>query len=154
MKKAIFAAVILSVILVAAPLFAQGPDAVIGKWWNQEGTSQIEIYQQHGKYAGRIVWLKEPNYPADDAKGMSGKPKVDRENPDVAQRNQPLLGLVMVWGFTYSGDNLWENGRIYDPRDGKTYKCKMTLKSPDVLDVRGFIGLSLFGKTNVWTRVK
>ena len=154
MKKAAFAVVILAVLLVAAPLFAQDSDAIIGKWWNQEKTSQIDIYKQQGKYAGRIVWLKEPVYPADDPKGMAGMPKVDRENPDASQRNQPLLGMVAVWGFTFAGDNVWESGRIYDPRDGKTYKCKMSLKSSGVLDVRGYIGTPLFGKTNTWTRAK
>jgi uncharacterized protein (DUF2147 family) len=64
------------------------------------------------------------------------------------------MGLVMLWNFTNTGDNLWENGFIYDPRDGKTYKCKMTLESSDILNVKGFIGVPLFGRTNAWTRVK
>jgi uncharacterized protein (DUF2147 family) len=85
---------------------------------------------------------------------MAGKTKVDRENPDVSQQSKPILGMIMLWGFKFAKDNLWEDGHIYDPRDGKTYKCKMTLKSADVLDVRGFIGFSLIGKTNTWTRVK
>jgi len=156
MKKALFTAVVLSALLITASLCAagSGPDAIVGKWWNQEKTSQIEIFKHGGKYVGRIVWLKDPLYPANDPEGMGGKSKVDRDNPDPSKKKQPLLGMVMVWGFSPRGENLWENGFIYDPREGKTYKCKMTLKSPDVLDVRGFIGLSLFGKTNTWTRVK
>ncbi len=154
MKKALGFAVVWVAVLMAASVWAANPDDILGKWWNQEKTSQIDIFKYQGKYVGKIVWLKEPLYPADDAKGMGGKPKVDRENPDASKRTQPLLGLIMVWGFTFSGGDLWENGFIYDPRDGKTYKCKMTLTSADVLDVRGFIGISLFGKTNTWTRVK
>lgn len=154
MKKALGFAVVWVAVLMAASVWAANPDDILGKWWNQEKTSQIDIFKYQGKYVGKIVWLKEPLYPANDAKGMGGKPKVDRENPDASKRTQPLLGLIMVWGFTFSGGDLWENGFIYDPRDGKTYKCKMTLTSPDVLDVRGFIGISLFGKTNTWTRVK
>jgi len=154
MKKGFLFAAVLVMVLFATSVFAAGPDDIVGKWWNQEKTSQIEIFAYQGTYAGKIVWLKDPLYPADDPKGMGGKPRVDRENPDASKRGNPLLGMVMVWGFTYSGDNLWENGFIYDPRDGKTYKCKMTLKKKDVLDVRGFIGVSLFGKTNTWTRVK
>ncbi len=154
MKKGLFAVVIIALFLLAPYAHAASPDAVVGKWWNQEKTSQIEIFQHQGKYVGKIVWLKDPLYPADDAKGMAGKPRVDRENPDASKKTAPILGMVMVWGFSYAGDNLWEKGFIYDPRDGKTYKAKMTLKSPDVLDVRGFVGVSLFGKTNTWTRVK
>jgi uncharacterized protein (DUF2147 family) len=154
MRKSLFAIGIIVVFLFAPAVHAADSGAILGKWWNQEKTSQIEIVRHQGKYVGKIVWLKDPVYPADDPKGMAGKTKVDRENPDLSKRNQPLLGMIMVWGFTYAGDNLWENGSIYDPREGKTYRCKMTLKSPDVLDVRGFIGVSLFGKTNTWTRVK
>ncbi len=154
MKKGWLVVMVMAVVLAAAPAFAANADAVVGKWWNQERTSQIEIFKHQGKYVGKIVWLKEPLYPADDSKGMGGQPKIDRENPDPTKRTQPLLGLIMVWGFIPAGDNVWEKGFIYDPRDGKTYKCKMTLKSADVLDVRGFVGVSLFGKTNTWTRVK
>ncbi len=133
---------------------AQSPDAVLGKWWNEEKDAQVEIYSCEGKYCGKIVMLKEPNYPADDPKGMAGKPKVDRENPEADMRGRPLLGMNLVWGFTPAGENVWEGGLIYNPREGKTYKCKLTLESPDRLKVRGFIGISLIGKTNVWTRVK
>jgi uncharacterized protein (DUF2147 family) len=55
-------------------------------------------------------------------------------------------------GFAYEGKNHWKEGRIYDPETGKTYSCKMTLKKPDELEVRGFIGLSIIGRTVVWTR--
>ena len=84
---------------------------------------------------------------------MPGKQKVDRENPDPSLRARPIQNLVILWGFKYSGDNVWEDGRIYDPKEGKTYKCKMTLDG-DRLKIRGFIGVSLIGRTNVWTRVK
>ncbi len=133
---------------------AQSPDAVLGKWWNEEKDAQVEIYSCEGKYCGKIVMLKEPNYPANDPKGMAGKPKVDRENPEADKRERPLLGMNLVWGFTPAGEKAWEGGLIYNPREGKTYKCKLTLESPDRLKVRGFIGISLIGKTNVWTRVK
>jgi len=141
-------------LLLFSIVHAQTQDAIVGKWWNQEKEAQIEIYSCGGKYCGKIVWMKEPNYPATDPKGMGGQPRVDRENPDPAKKERPILGLNLVWGFTYSGGNLWEGGQIYDPREGKTYKCKMTLENPDHLKVRGFIGVSLIGKTNNWTRVK
>jgi uncharacterized protein (DUF2147 family) len=141
-------------LIMASPAAAQKPDAIGGTWWNEEKDAQIEVSPCEGKFCGKIIMLKEPNYPADDPKGMAGKPKVDRENPEASQRESPILGMNLVWGFTHSGENLWEGGFIYNPRDGKTYKCKMTLENPDQLKVRGFIGISLIGKTNIWTRVK
>ncbi len=153
MKK--LAIVLGLVALSAVAARAQNADALLGTWLNGDKTAHIEIYKQaDGKYFGKIIWLKEPTYPADDAKGMAGKEKVDRENPDPARRNMPVLGLVILRGFTYSGGKLWENGRIYDPKNGKDYKCKLTLKSPDALDVRGFVGFSFIGRTDNWTRVK
>lgn len=140
--------------LIAASAYGASPDAILGKWLNGKQTAHVEIYKADGKYYGKIVWLKEPVYPADDKKGMAGKQKVDRENPDTAKRSQPILGLVILRDFAFVKDNLWENGMIYDPENGKDYKCKMTLESPDILNVRGFIGISLIGRTDTWTRVK
>ncbi len=140
--------------LVVASAYGAGPDAVIGKWLNGKQTAHVEIYKAEGKYFGKIVWLKEPYYPADDKKGMGGSQKVDRENPNPARRNQPVLGLVILRDFVFVKDSLWEDGMIYDPENGKDYKCKMTLESPDILNVRGFIGISLLGRTDTWTRVK
>lgn len=145
---------VVSLLLLAGSAFAQNPDAIVGKWLNGEGTAHVDIYKEGGKYFGKIVWLKIPVYPADDEKGMAGKTKVDRENPDPARRNDPTLGLRMLRDFTFTRDGLWENGHIYDPKNGKDYRCKMTLTSPDELRVRGFIGISLIGRTDVWTRVK
>ncbi len=145
----------LGVLLISASAAAgQGPGAILGKWWNEEKDAQIEIYPCEGKFCGKIVFLKEPHYPENDSKGMAGKPKVDRENPDPSLRERPMVGMNIVWGFTPAGGNVWEGGYIYNPREGKTYKCKLTLENPDRLKVRGFIGVSLIGKTNIWTRVK
>jgi uncharacterized protein (DUF2147 family) len=153
MKKVSFLAASILCLWVVS-VYAQTPTAIVGKWMVQEKDVQIEIYPCDGKYCGKIVWLKEPNYPADDPKGMAGKSKVDRENPDPAKKSQPTMGMNLVWGFTYSGGNLWEGGFIYNPRNGKTYKCKLTLESPDTLKVRGFIGISLIGETTTWTSSK
>ncbi len=155
MNRWLFVVIALALSLfLTSPVLAQNPDAVLGKWLIEEKDAQIEVFSCDGKICGKIVWLKEPNFPANDAKGMAGKPKVDRENPDPAKKDRPVLGMNVVWGFTHAGGNLWEGGSIYNSREGKTYKCKMTLEDPDTLKVRGFIGISLIGKTNVWTRVK
>lgn len=153
--KIFWAALSLAItILFGLTAAAQEPDAIVGKWWNEEKDAQIEIYPCEGRYCGKIILLKEPNFPANDAKGMAGRTKVDRQNPDASKRDRPILGMNIVWGFTHSGENLWDGGFIYNPREGKTYKCKLSFENPDTLKVRGFIGISLIGKTNIWTRVK
>jgi uncharacterized protein (DUF2147 family) len=154
MKKMFSLLLLGSFLALAWAAGAQNPDPLTGKWWNEEKDAQIEIYACDGKFCGKIIWLKEPNYPDNNPSGMGGKPKVDRENPDPSKRERPLLGMNLIWGFTPSSATLWEAGFIYNPRDGKTYKCKLTLERPDRLIVRGFIGFSLIGKTNIWTRVK
>ena len=154
MKKIFMVLPLEILLMLCSTAIAQNPEGLVGKWWNEERDAQIEIYPGEGKFCGKILWLKESNFPDNDSKGMSGKPKIDRENPDASKRERPLLGMNIVWGFTPSGENLWEGGFIYNPRDGKTYKCKLTLENPDRLKVRGFIGVSLIGKTNIWTRVR
>ncbi len=112
-------------------------------WYNEEKTAKIEISTgSDGKFYGKVVWLKVPN--------VDGKPKVDKNNPDKARRNDPLMGLQLLKGFKKNGANSYEDGTIYDPKNGKTYSCKMTLKD-NKLSVRGYIGFSLLGRTTVWT---
>ena len=82
---------------------------------------------------------------------MAGKAKIDRENPDKSKRNTPIMGLVFMEGFSFDG-KIWSGGTIYDPDNGKTYKCKITLVNDKKLKVRGYIGVSLIGRTEIWTR--
>ncbi len=125
---------------------------ILGIWNNEDGRAKIDISEYGGKYCGRIVWLKEPDYPPGDKSGMGGKPRLDLENPGPSLRNRPLLGLQIMDGFVYVGNGIWEHGRIYDPVSGKTYKARMTLESPHRLLLRGYVGIPLFGKSTVWTR--
>lgn len=135
-----------------APTAATANDGILGKWITKEGKSHVVISRCDAGLCGKIVWLKVPNYPADDNKGMAGKTKVDRENPDPALRNKPTLGLEILRGFKTRRGSVWEDGTIYDPEKGKTYKSKLTLSDPKTLNVRGFIGFSWIGRTSVWTR--
>jgi len=123
--------------------FAQA-DPVEHVWYNTKKTAKIQIYKaKDGKFYGKIVWLAEPN--------RDGKPKVDRNNPDVARRNDPIINLLILKRFDKDGEHGYENGSIYDPENGKTYKCKMTLEGNN-LDVRGYIGFSMLGRTEHWTK--
>ncbi len=144
MKKSI----IISLIFIMTITFSYAQSGVEGIWYNTKKDGKIKVYQQDGKYYGEIVWLLEPNDEND------GKPKRDINNPDDSKHQNPIIGLVVLKDLEFDEDNVWDNGKIYDPENGKTYSCKMTLKDKDHLDVRGFIGFSLLGRTENWTRAK
>jgi uncharacterized protein (DUF2147 family) len=128
-----------------SPATDSNGDAVLGVWLTGTGKGRIKIYKENNKYHGKIVWLRDP-------KNEEGKPKVDKNNPDESKRTRPLLGLQNLRDFVYEGDNKWIDGLIYDPENGNDYSCKMELTDPNTLEVRGFIGISLFGRTDVWKR--
>ena len=149
MKRSI---VLISFILAASSAFGSEADRILGVWSTPGDKSKIEIFKCGDKYCGRITELKEPNYTAGDKDGVPGQPILDLQNPNPDRRSRPLLGLQLLEGFRYSGGNVWEGGKIYNPDNGKSYQCKLTLSVPDRLQVRGFIGFSLFGGTSVWSR--
>lgn len=143
----------IAILALSSVIFAADQaDAILGQWITAGGKARVKIVRQNGTYVGHIVWLKEPLYPADDAQGMSGKPKVDRENSEAALRTRPIIDLPLVSGFHFAGANEWTGGTIYDPENGKTYSCKISLTSNGSLRVRGYIGIAFFGRTEVWQR--
>ena len=119
--------------------------AVTGLWLSADKRGIIRIYEQDGLFYGRLVWLKEPE---DD----QGNTILDSENPDLEKRDQPILGLQMVFGLEYSNGE-WRNGEIYDPESGKTYSARLRMNGSDRMDLRGYIRLPMFGRTESWTRV-
>lgn len=137
---------LIAIMLCTLPVFSQNKDAVLGKWLNANGQGQILIYKRGDQYFGKVVWLRNPR---DEA----GKPKSDIKNPDERLKGRPLLGAEILKDFEYSGEGVWDEGSIYDPKTGKTYSCKMSMESSDKLDIRGFVGISLLGRTETWTRV-
>ena len=66
-------------------------------------------------------------YPVGSKEGTPGTAKIDYKNPDSARQKTPLMGLQIMEGFQFSGDNIWKNGNIYDPDSGKTYSSKITM---------------------------
>lgn len=124
----------------------QSSDAILGIWKTGSGNGKVEIYKKGDQYLGKIVWLVEPTDP------KTGKPKTDIMHPDKALHGRHLLGLINLWGFGYDGNNKWDGGHIYDPKNGKEYKCTITLKDKNTLNVRGFIGISMIGRTDAWSR--
>ena len=128
----------------AVQQLTQEADAILGEWLTEDDRALVEIYPCGDRYCGKIVSLKEP-------KNADGTDKLDTNNPDPSKRTRKIIGLNLVWDFIYDKDNRWVRGKIYDPDNGKTYSCKITLNK-DKLDVRGYIGFSLLGRTTVWTR--
>ena len=116
-------------------------------WYNQEKTSKIEIYlAKDGNYYGKIVWLDKLN---DET---TGKPKLDKENPDEKLRNTPIMGLLILRNFKINPENAseYKDGTIYDPKNGKTYCGKITYKG-NTLDLRGYIcSVPFLGRTATW----
>lgn len=137
MRKLLLTLVV--VFMVSLALTAQSSDPILGKWQNPSGEGRIEIYKKGDKYFGKLYWVKDSS-------------KKDVNNPEESLRNRKLEGLEILTDFTKKG-NTYEGGQIYDPKSGKTYSCKMTPKG-DKLEVRGYVGVSLLGRTEVFTRVK
>lgn len=121
-------------------------DDILGTWLNEEATGKISLYKENGKYFGKLVWLREPN------DKVTGKPRTDIENPDQKLKTVPLIGLVNMKNFSFDGKEEWSGGTIYDPKNGKTYKCYIRFESPNKLKIRGYMGVSLLGRNTYWTR--
>jgi uncharacterized protein (DUF2147 family) len=126
-------------------IIAQNADIVKGVWINEAKDAKIEIYKSGNKYSGKITWVKDMY--EKDGKTM----KKDNKNPDEKRRNQSIVNLEILSDFVYD-DNEWTGGELYDPKSGKTYKSKMKVKG-NVLEIRGYVGSPMFGKTTTWTRV-
>ncbi len=120
-------------------------DGILGQWVTAGGESRVEIYRSDSlTYAGKIVWLRDPL--------KNGIPVADDKNPVDSLKSRPVLGLVILRGFSYDGDNVWSGGKIYDPKSGNDYSAKMTLVDEKNLDLRGFVMIPLFGRTEQWVR--
>ncbi len=144
MRKVLFTSLML---LFGIAISAQEQDRVLGTWLTQYGDSKVTIKKDSkGIYYGEISWLKEPN--------RNGKPKLDDKNPEVKLQSRPIMGLEILSGFNYNKDDKeWVDGKIYDAKEGKTYKCYMWFEdNPNELHVKGYIGFSLIGKQVLWTR--
>ena len=149
-KKLLKLTALITMLILTVPTLAQNSpaDQILGKWLNEDKDAHVEVYKEGGKYFGKIVWLLNPNDEVTDL------PKVDDDNPDVTLQSRPVMGLVILKDFIYDDDGEWEDGTIYDPKNGKTYDCYMEFDEEGVLKIRGYIGFSWIGRSSYWTRVK
>ncbi len=119
----------------------QKADNLIGTYMTPENKAMVEITKRDNKYYGKLAWTKTEG-------------KLDANNPVVSERTKPLKGLEFLKDFTFDGKNTWNNGTIYDAENGKTYSCKITSDEKGNLNVRGYVGVSLIGRTSMWVKVK
>lgn len=140
----LFSLFFLTCLTVSAQTFKA--DDIIGTWLNQEATGKVTIYKENGKYYGKLVWLRNP------IDSITGKPRTDNLNPDPKLQSNQLIGLVNLKNFTFNGKDEWSGGTIYDPKNGKTYSCKINFESTGKLKIRGYVGVSMLGRNTYWTK--
>ena len=143
MKKIITTFVLLISLFIN--VFAQSNNDIIGEWYNAEKDAIITIYEDGKTISGKTTWMLNPN-------DENGEPKKDLLNKDKNLRDRDRLGLVLMKGFVHIEGNVWDNGRLYNPKDGKTYTGMITLEDKNTLDLRGYVGFSFLGKSTKWTR--
>lgn len=164
MKKSIYFLLFAVVPLLTASTFIDtarngDEDLIVGKWKPSNGLSVVSIYkgksedgEDSNKYYGKIIWLKQAN---DD----DGNPRKDVNNPESKLRSNTVKGLVIIKDMEFDevdGKTItWEGGTIYDPNNGLEYsfEAEINKKDEDIMNGRGFIGVSLFGRTDTWTRL-
>lgn len=148
MKNRIYLLLLFAFLFSTVVTYGQQADDLIGVWEPSNGKVKVKIEKLGNKYFGRIVWLKIP------IDSVTNLPKVDKNNPDESLRNVPLKGFRLLKDFTYKSEGEWADGTIYDPENGSTYSCTIKMKDKNTLDIRGYIGISAFGRTDVWKRLE
>jgi uncharacterized protein (DUF2147 family) len=122
--------------ILCCQAFAQ----IEGQWLTSDKKGIIEIYKKEDKFFGKIIG------------GEQRGDGTDAKNPDKKLRSREILGLTIMTNLK-KGGNEFTDGKIYDPDSGSTYSCKLKLENPNTLTLRGYLGISLFGRSETWTRV-
>ncbi len=138
---------IIGLLLIVSNFYAQ-KQSVLGKWKtidDETGAPKaiVEIYEKSGKIYGKIITVLEEQNKDKLCVNCSGEDK-----------NKPILGMVIIKGLSKEDNNEYGSGKILDPKTGKIYKCFIHLEGNDKLKVRGYIGISILGRTQYWYRVK
>jgi uncharacterized protein (DUF2147 family) len=133
---------VMALVLLGTAGAVQAQDVILGRWLTEPRDGIIEITRAaDNSFQGRIIGGNAPG-------------RLDSHNPDPARRPQQLLGQAILQGLHPDGEGGWSGGTIYDPNSGRTYKCRMELLDGDHLKLRGFIGISLLGRTQTWSRYR
>jgi uncharacterized protein (DUF2147 family) len=154
MKHALRLAIAASLLFAAGTALAAAADNTpAGTWKTIDDTTHkpksiVVITENNGKYQATIKELLNRT-PEDIAK--EGDKPVCKEC-DGDRKNQPITGMNIMWGVT-KDDDVWDGGKILDPKTGKIYKVKLKLMdNGQKLDVHGYIGFALLGRSQTWER--
>ena len=138
----IFFISILTVTAVLKAASQNNPDQIIGRWMSAENNMAVEIYKAGKFYEAKVIWVdnsKDKSTPVDA--------KFDFRNPDENLRKRKIIGLVVMNGLVYNKENNdWEQGKIYDPHNGKDWNAKVCFTKAGLIKVRGYWGVQLLGK--------
>lgn len=138
---------------LAALAIAGSPQGVsaapkeVGVWIDNSGDGAVKIEPCGDKLCGHIVWLRNPL-------NDQGVAKHDRYNPDESRRNRPICGLPVLGDLSAVPEGGFDNGWVYDPKEGKSYSVAIVADGANVLSVTGYKGVKFLGKTFTWTRAK
>jgi uncharacterized protein (DUF2147 family) len=127
------------IVLMSGPAHAADPS---GLWLSADGDVKMKVAPCGNLICSSIAWLKVPN-------DETGRPKLDKNNPDPRQRGRPILGAPIIVGMKPDGANSW-SGQIYNAEDGKTYSGSFTLTGANSAEIEGCV--AIFCKSKAWTR--
>jgi len=135
----------LTLLLIVFAQTSAASDGIAGVWITDDGDGLIEFRLQDSQPIGYIAGsISDPE--------RTEPERYDDNNPNPILRERPLHGLAVFTNLRASRGNKWK-GRVYDPNTGKTYKCTITLVDASTLKVRGYLGIPILGRTQVWTRL-
>lgn len=116
-------------------------DDIVGSFFTPKSDGVMQFYKDGATYSAKLIWGKD-------------KDRLDKNNPDKSLREQKVVGMVLAQGFVFDGKDTWKNGKIYDPNEGKTYDCKIMIDEKNNMKLRGYIGISLLGRTEYMVRME
>ncbi len=125
---------------------AQKKSPLLGKWENPNGDGRIEFKKRGDTYYGILYWIKQPNHP-------DGTPKLDLNNPKPELRTRRIQGIELMFGLVDKGNGVFEDGFVYEPKSATNFNCRLTLDG-DQLQMQGYLGTPLLGRTEIWKRIK
>lgn len=140
-KSSLFWLSLFFLTLIPVVATASPADSLIGKWYTENRRGIMEFYLKGDELRARTFPIKK-----DDM--------LDVKNPVDSLRSRKVAGLTIVYGLKYNPSNKkWENGRVYNPENGKTYYCWCRFEDGNI-QFRGFLKVEILGKTELWTRIK
>lgn len=145
-----------AVLCAAATTASAQQGSVMGTWLTASGVAQVRIGPcpdaASGPLCGFIVGLINPKGP--DGQVVAPDVATDYRNENPALRSRKVIGMPLIWGFKKTADpNAFEDGKIYNGENGKTYNANISLQPDGKLRLRGYVGTPMFGETQLWTRI-